>query len=134
MKKENMILAGFWFGNKKPAMGTFLQPFLETFNGLSQGNQVDSPERGSFTMKGFLLSATADLPARYLLCNSVQFNGHFSCWKCLQIGETASVGKGHCHIFPYKDVGPKDPPLTKTSVHEDAQKAMDLKESGTKNI
>ena len=62
----------------------------------------------------------------YLICAT------FSCWKCLQIGKTASVGKGHCHIFPYKANSPKDPPRTKTSVNQDSRKAMDLQESGTK--
>ena len=26
MKKENVILAALWYGNEKPAMGTFLKP------------------------------------------------------------------------------------------------------------
>ena len=130
MKKDNMILAGLWFGNKKPSMATYMKPFQESFDKLAEGCTFYSPERGEFECKAFLLCGTADLPARCILCNSVQFNGSFSCWKCLQKGETAKVGKGHCHVFPYKDDSPKTPVRTKESVLNDSQKAMDLHESG----
>lgn len=74
--------------------------------------------------KAYLLFGTADLPARCLLCNGVQYNGSFSCWKCLQKGETAKRGKGHTHVFPYIPDQPKDPRRTVHDVCRDAQKAM----------
>ncbi|KAJ8313371.1 hypothetical protein KUTeg_009075 [Tegillarca granosa] len=44
----------------------------------------------------------ADLPARSLVCNSVQFNGKYGCSKCLQAGETCKTSaRGHVHIFPF---------------------------------
>ncbi|XP_053407190.1 uncharacterized protein LOC128559474 [Mercenaria mercenaria] len=132
MKKENMILAGLWFGNKKPFMGTFLQPFLQKFKKFEQGINITCKERGQFLCRAFLLCGTSDLPARCLLCNSVQFNGSYSCWKCLQKGETAKVGKGHCHVFPFQEEDPKNPERTKESVVHDARKALDKLESGVK--
>lgn len=81
--KENMIMAGLWFDSKKPAMNTFLKPFLHSMEQLDKGIQCLSPPRGTFTCKGYLLAATADLPARSLLCNAMQYNGAYSCWKCL---------------------------------------------------
>lgn len=133
MKKENMILAGLWFGSKKPAMGTFLHPFLETFKELESGIEIISPDKpNAFQLKGFLLCGTADLPARSLLCNCNQYNGSYSCWKCLQKGETAKIGKGHTHIFPFDKDHPKEPFRTKLSVIQDSQKALDLQDAGAK--
>ncbi|XP_056009246.1 uncharacterized protein LOC130046297 isoform X1 [Ostrea edulis] len=124
MLKENMLMAGLWFGPCKPAMGTFLSPFLDCFKRLHDGIQCFSPFLGNFTCRAYLLNGTADLPARSLLCNSVQYNGSFSCWKCLQKGETSERGKGHTHIFPYITANPKGPERTVNDVHRDAQQAM----------
>ena len=100
MKKGNMILASLWFGTKKPSMSTFLKPFQETFAEMYDGFQFLSPDIGKFTCRGILLSGTADLPARSLLCNHIQYNGGFACWKCEQQGESAAVGRGHTWFFP----------------------------------
>ncbi|KAK3085913.1 hypothetical protein FSP39_010520, partial [Pinctada imbricata] len=124
MRKENMILAALWFGNQKPAMGTFLKPLKKSFDVLHSGIICSSPERGEFNCKCYLLAATADLPARSLLCNSVQFNGKFGCWKCTQPGETAAVGKGHAHVFPFQIIDPKGPCRTADSVEKDADKTV----------
>lgn len=109
MKKENMILAALWFGNQKPLMATFLRPFLDSMKALSIGIKCFAPGRGEFVCKAFVMCGTADLPARSLLCNSNQYNGAYSCWKCLQKGGTAKVGKGHSHIFPFMPDSPKGP-------------------------
>ena len=58
MKKENVILAALWYGNEKPAMGTFLKP-LQGF-WLKDGIKCFSPEGGEFLSKSFLFVATAD--------------------------------------------------------------------------
>ena len=133
MLKEHMILAGLWFGPHKPNMGTYLSPFLDCFKRLHEGIQCFAPSLGTFMCKAYLLFGTADLPARCLLCNGVQYNGSFSCWKCLQKGETAKRGKGHTHVFPYIPDQPKDPRRTVHDVCRDAQKAMDNLEKRTSN-
>lgn len=124
MQKENMILASLWYGNKKPSMGTFLKPFLKSLQKMNEGIKCISPERGQFLCRGLLLCGTADLPARSLLCNHVQYNGAFSCWKCEQEGETASVGRGHARIFPFQSEEPKGPVRTKENVLENARTAV----------
>ena len=101
MKKENMFLASLWFGNKKPSMRMFLKPFKESMADLFQGIECSSPSTLTFICKGILLCGTADHPARSILCNHIQYNGAFSCWKCEQEGKIATVGKGHARIFPY---------------------------------
>ncbi|KAK3098757.1 hypothetical protein FSP39_022815, partial [Pinctada imbricata] len=124
IRKENMLLVGLWFGKLKPAMNTFLKPFLKSMEILNKGIELYSPERGTFTLRGWLLCGTADLPARSLLCNSVQYNGSYSCWKCTQRGETAQVGRGHTHVFPYIAENPKGPIRTGLSVINDAKEAI----------
>lgn len=123
MKKENMLLAALWFGNQKPSMATFLKPFIDSMKILSNGVQCFSPDKGEFLCKGFVLACTADLPARSLLCNSNQFNGAYSCWKCLQKGITAKVGKGHTHVYPFVPDSPKGPARTCKTIVEDSKKA-----------
>ena len=90
MATGNMIFAGLLFGEKKPAMWTFLKPHTHSFALPEKGVEMESPEGGKFHWKGILLSCSCDLPARCLLCNSMQYNGENGCWKCLQPGETAN--------------------------------------------
>ena len=91
---------------------------------LSSSVEMFSPERGTFIRRAFLIASAADLPARALLCNCVQFNGSFSCWSCKQKGETATRGKGYVHVFSYINYLPKGPVRTTESVLKDAQKVI----------
>ena len=54
--------------------------------------------------KVILLVGTCDLPAKCLVCNSVQYNGSYGCFKCKQRGQTAKVSaQGHgMHFLLYK--------------------------------
>lgn len=121
---QNMILSGLWFGADKPEMNTFLEPLLEEFKNFGKGVECFSPDRGTFICKGYLLGVTADLPARALLCNSVQFNGSFGCWKCLQEGRTAARGQGHTHAFPFNAENPKGPKRTTEQALQDADSVI----------
>ncbi|VDI70412.1 Hypothetical predicted protein [Mytilus galloprovincialis] len=124
MKTENMLLAGLWFGPSKPSMSTFLKPLNESLNIFSEGVICKSPERGSFMCKAYLLAITADLPAKSLLCNCVQFNGSYSCWRCKQKGETVSRGKGHTHAYPFQTESPKGPARTRECIIRDSITAV----------
>ena len=132
MKKENMILASLWFGSKKPSMSTFLKPFLKSMKELSNGVECHAPTIGKFICKGFLLCGTTDLPARSMICNCMQYNGAFSCWKCMQEGKTAKVGKGHTRVFPFNDDDPKGPQRSHDSVKEDAKAFIQAKIEGSR--
>ncbi len=133
MRKEHMLFQGLWFGCQKPAMWTFLKPFWEEMVQLDKGILCESPDCGSFICRAFLLCGTADLPARCLLCNSIQYNGAHGCWKCQQKGQTAKVGKGHAHVFPFQTQDPKGPPRTPQNVISDAKLALQQQQSGKKN-
>ena len=131
MAYENMIFARLWFGAKKPAMWTFLKPHSHSFAALEKGVKVNSPERGNFLCKGILLACTCDLPARYLLCNGMQYNGENGCWKCLQTGQTVKTGvRGHSRAFPYQGDNPKGPIRTSDNVKDDGFEAPRRQKQG----
>lgn len=74
--RENMLFAGLWFGEKKPAMWTFLRPHMNALKELETGVEFESPSRGQFVCKALLLACTCDLPTQCLVCNSMQYNGN----------------------------------------------------------
>ena len=43
--------------------------------------------------RAILLAGTCDLPAKCLVCNTVQYNGFYGCFKCKQVGQTVKTGK-----------------------------------------
>lgn len=123
--KVVVLLSSLWFGNSKPSMGTFLKPFRKTMKQLQTGIQCESPEKGKFICRAIMLCGTADLPARSLLCNYIQYNGAYACWKCEQVGRTEASGKGHARIFPFIKDDPKVPARTPANVFANAKVAVE---------
>ena len=101
---------------------------------FEKGEEMSSPERGVFQCRAFLLAGTADLPARSLLCNSVQYNGAFGCWKCTQEGKSAHIGRGYCHVFPFIHDNPNGPKRQSEDVIKDAKEIVALKKQGKKQL
>jgi len=135
MAKEYMIFAGCWFGDKKPTMATFLKPLYEelSFLLMDKGITVESSERGKFLCRAVLLAGSCDLPARCLVCNSLQFNGEYGCWKCFQQGRTEKIGiQGHTKIFPYVRDNPKGPLQNKQDTTKHSYEALRNLQSGQK--
>lgn len=128
-KKENMIFAGLWFGVNKPYMMTYLKPFHTSLKLLeTEGVNVCSPKEGQFNSKVVLLLGTADLPAKCLVMNMVQFNGEYGCSKCLQPGSTVRTDKGgHVHVYPFISHNPKGPARTHKGFMKDALTAYNSK-------
>ena len=58
-------------------MWTFLKPHMKALKDLESGVELESPSRGKFICKAVLLACTCDLPARCLVCNSMQYNGEY---------------------------------------------------------
>ncbi|XP_070537248.1 uncharacterized protein [Ptychodera flava] len=127
VKRENLIFAGLWFGTVKPDMLTFLKPFHATFSRLeNEGITVETHTGRKFTSRVLLIAGTCDLPARSMVCNSVQFNGFFGCLKCLQPGQTVKTKKGgHVHTFPFIEENPTGPPRTHENMCQDAKTATE---------
>ena len=124
--RKNMLFAGMWFGEKKPAMWTFLKPFHHSLSNLEQRVNFSVCGIGSITCQGVLLGGTCDLPARCLVCNAIQYNGASSCWKCLQQGKTVKTGQrgGYVRVFPYQTEDPKGPLRTQAETREHAREAL----------
>lgn len=56
-------------------------------------------------------------------CN--QFNGGYSCWHCLQPGETYKHDTGGIsHIFPFDKNNPKGPVRTKETIMQDTDQVV----------
>jgi len=104
--KENMIIAGLWFGERKPSMNIYLKPIIKELMILEQhGVEVQPPMCGSFVSNVVVLAGTCDLPAKCLVLNCIQFNGEHGCSKCLEPGITLTTSaRGHTHVYPYNSL------------------------------
>ena len=76
-------------------MLTVLQPFHSSLRKLETEGVVIKLKLGNDTKeirsKVILLAGTCDLPAKCLVCNSVQYNGSYGCFKCKQKGQSVKV-------------------------------------------
>lgn len=125
-RRQNALLYGVWISNKKPQMWSFFKPLFNEVQYLeSKGHTFTDKNGTNFICKCILLTCTCDLPARALVYNCNQFNGEYSCWFCLQSGETFRHDTGGIsRIFPYVDANPKGPPRDRETVNRDVQGAV----------
>lgn len=122
-RRENVILASLWFGDKKPAANLFMMPLANEMRELHQGIEVQAPERKDpFLVKGIVICFTADLPARALFYNMKQYNGHFGCQKCTQEG--VYLRREKRMTYPYAPSSSR----TDDGTTEHAQRAFDTGE------
>lgn len=114
---EYMVLGGLWFGSSKPSIMSYTEPFVSSLQHLQDtGVDINLHDGTSFNSRVILIAGTADLPARSIVCNSVQYNGKYGCCKCLQPGETYKTSqRGHVHVFPFN----KDCPEGQLRTHEE---------------
>lgn len=100
----------------------YLKPLFTDLKKLEQCVRLTDYLSQSFTCKAALLTCTCDLPAKSLVTNSIQFNGKYGCWRCLQPGEPFHTQKGGiCHILPYNDDDPCGPKRSLDSIRSDVQ-------------
>ena len=138
--KENMIIAGLWFGESKPnIMNVYLKPIITELIVLeNHGVEVKPPTfSSSFIAKVIVLAGTCDLPAKCLILNCMQYNGNYGCSKCLNPGITFHTSShGHTHVYPYQGEDPSGhgPKRSKEAHCLDAAKALkdDTVENGVK--
>ena len=109
-----MILAGLWFGDLKPVMELYLQPFHQSLCTLElDGLPCTLPDEKTIHARGMLLAGSADLPAKSLVLNMNNFNGNCGCAKCKQPGKTHRVStRGLVHVYPFQTEDPYGPPRT----------------------
>lgn len=106
-KRENTLLLGLWYGDKKPNANSFIYQFRKELQVISQGIQVQVVKNNTFdlkTVRGVLLMGVADLPAKSAFFNFVQFNGDYGCPLCYCKGENVPIDpKGSVHIYRYEN-------------------------------
>lgn len=126
-QKENMILAGLWYGESKPIMLNFLKPFHTALSKLeTDGIEAKSPSGENLISKAILLLGTCDMPAKCMVCNSTQYNGFFGCLKCKQPGISVRTSKGGIvHAFPFESSDPTGPARTHEQTREHARQAFE---------
>jgi len=101
-RKENAILAGIWFGKKKPNPNLFLGPLERQLSSLKiNGAVMVLPDNTNVLIRGILLGAVADLPAKALFMRFKQYNGAFSCSNCMASGGRFDLGNSTVQVFPY---------------------------------
>lgn len=125
-KRSNSLFYGIWISSSKPIMWAFLKPLYEELDLLETKGYSFTDHKGEeFISKCVLLTCTCDLPARALVYNCNQFNGGYSCWHCLQPGETFKHDTGGIsHIFPFDKNNPKGPVRTKETIMQDTDQAV----------
>ena len=72
MRKENMIIAGLWYGESKPGMRTFLKPFHNSLKNIFDGVNINNYLDKEIIVRGILLCGTCDMPAKCMVLNMTQ--------------------------------------------------------------
>ena len=132
--RENTLFYGVWISSRKPVMWSFLQPLYNDLIQLENGVTFEDYNGDKFTSQAVLLTCTCDLPAKSLVCNSLQFNGNYGCWHCLQRGSNFRTPKGgNVHVFPYNERDPCGPARTIDSIKSDVDTAVAKIKNGEKD-
>ncbi|CAD6207103.1 GSCOCG00012699001-RA-CDS, partial [Cotesia congregata] len=81
-KKENLLLAGIWFG-VKPQPNLFLNSFRNDLQKIYQGIWCRTPDLNSLLrVRGMIICGTGDLPAKASFLNMKGHNAIFGCCHC----------------------------------------------------
>ena len=117
------VVGRLWLGPKKPTMISYTEPFIKTLQELeTKGVEIKS-DLDTFICKAIVIAGSADLPAKSIICNTMQFNGKYGCSKCPR--ETCKTSeKGHCHVFPFKAENPCGPRRSHAGYLEDVNTAV----------
>ncbi|CAL1685139.1 unnamed protein product [Lasius platythorax] len=103
-KRENTLLLGYWFDDKKPHMNFLIYKFRQELEQIFEGIKINLPDNNNIIVRGIVLMGICDLPAKSECLNFIQFNGDFGCPSCLCKGERVPIlPKGFVHVYPYND-------------------------------
>ena len=91
MNSENMMVGALWLGPCKPPMKALLHPVLSKIENLQKTGITFPTSKGMKTLKAKLLVGVFDQPAKAMVLNVVQYNGHYGCPYCLDKGTCAQV-------------------------------------------
>ena len=86
--KNNLIIAGLWFGAKKPTSDILFESLIEEIENIQKTGGINLTINGAKIK--FLLrfhSIGGDVPAQALMLDIKYHSGYFSCPFCLIIGK-----------------------------------------------
>lgn len=119
---KKVVLAGLWFGGKKPEMDVFLKPFVDEMNHLSSNGfswtSTDGTRKHTRVFPG---PCVVDTVARCEVMGMTQYNGAHGCAWCKQEGKVVKKGKGSTRVYPVESV--KDKMRTDASMRQYASEA-----------
>jgi len=98
-------MAGLWFGPGKPDMNVFLEPFVDECSALAtDGFNWTCPETDvCMRCTATAVVCVCDAVARPLVQNFKQFNGHYGCGFCFDIGESIEKGRGWTTVYAFQN-------------------------------
>lgn len=102
-RSEHILMASLWFGSGKPDMNTFFEPFVSECQLLSQAGFTYQCSRSNKTVNVLVnvVAGVCDAVARPLLQNFKQFNAHYGCSFCFDVGESIEKGRGRAMVYPF---------------------------------
>ena len=106
-RRENLILAGLWFGKTQPQPNLFLNAFLPEVEQFRRGvpfhiANVNEP----VIFHGFIMCRTCDTPAKSKFLNLFSHCGFQSCPRCKVYGEKSELSD---QVFVYPNAQARDP-------------------------
>lgn len=104
-RKENLLLAGLWFGPKKPRPQIFLKNISDELNELeNDGINIHVPGNVQrIHVHAKVICGTCDLPAKALFLNMKQYNGMNGCQTCLITSEPLNPGLNNTRIYRFQE-------------------------------
>ncbi|CAG5073433.1 Protein of unknown function [Cotesia congregata] len=99
--RQNTLLLGYWFDDKKPYMNNFIYQFREELQSIAEGVQVHLPDNHQIIVRGVVLMGVCDQPAKSDCFNFMLYNADFGCTSCLSRGQSLRTDAGgHVHVYP----------------------------------
>ncbi|XP_044585098.1 uncharacterized protein LOC123265424 isoform X1 [Cotesia glomerata] len=102
-KRENTLLLGYWFDDKKPYMNNFIYRFREELHSITEGVQIYLPDNNVIVVRGVVLMGVCDQPAKSDCFNFMLYNADFGCTSCLSKGQSLRTDAGGTvHVYPHE--------------------------------
>lgn len=92
MRRNYLLLAGAWFGPKKPDLDIILKPVLDNIDHLYYNGIQVKHINGIKVVRAVLLLGVFDLPAKAAVADIKQFNGQYGCLYCTNPGKALKPG------------------------------------------
>lgn len=106
-RRENVVLAGLWFGKSQPQPNVFMNAIVPEVEQLRRGVPFRLPNVNQpVPFNGFIICGTCDTPAKSKFLNLVSHCGFQSCPKCKVFGVKSELSD---QIFVYPNAQARDP-------------------------